>query len=273
MPAFVRSLPPGMPLLSYLDVTTYCYDSPQDFEHPMGRATCCFCLLVRGSVTVQSAQGEVQAHSGQVIFWPECVPYHSFWSSDGPVEFIGVYFRLRGVRVLRNGATQNHPLDFCDRFVVIPEKRWLPVFRQIDGDYHHSRRMERALSGFYKLYQDIVPQLPAGKPLRPIIRRAQAFMEQNWERDFRMAELAAHCQLSESRLSHLFKEETSLSPVEYKNRVRIRRAADMLLSEDASVEWISERMHYSSPAYFRRVFRKYMGMTPSAYRAAGGLTL
>ena len=98
-------------------------------------------------------------------------------------------------------------------------------------------------------------------------------MEQNWERDFRMAELAAHCQLSESRLSHLFKEETSLSPVEYKNRVRIRRAADMLLSGDASVEWISERMHYSSPAYFRRVFRKYMGMTPSAYRAAGGLTL
>ena len=54
---------------------------------------------------------------------------------------------------------------------------------------------------------------------------------------------------------------------------KIRRAAELLLSEEASVEWISQRLHFSSPAYFRRVFRKYMGMTPSAYRASGGQRL
>ena len=102
---------------------------------------------------------------------------------------------------------------------------------------------------------------------------AQVFMETNWNRPWHMKELAEHCGLSESRLYHVFKSETGKSPVEFKNEVRIRRAAEMLLREDASVEWISEAMHFSSASHFRRMFRKYTGMTPSVYRARMGSAL
>ena len=157
--------------------------------------------------------------------------------------------------------------------MLLSEGNWLRPFRSLADHYRRAGGLSAALDAFYTLYRQLTPLLPENQAFRPEIRRALAFMEENRERDFRMAELAAFCQLSESHLYHLFKQETSLSPVVYKNRARIRRAAELLLSEEASVEWISQRLHFSSPAYFRRVFRKYMGMTPSAYRASGGQRL
>ncbi|MDD3334337.1 MAG: AraC family transcriptional regulator [Eubacteriales bacterium] len=270
---FSRSRTHDLPFLSCLDVITYCYDSPQIFDNPMGRATSCFCLLVRGSVTIHYAQGEVRARSGDLVYWPESVPYQSHWTGDGMVEFIGIYFKLRNMRTQQNGTSTNITLSPCDRFVVLPRKRRLAAFRCIERYYHHPRQAELAISGFYTLYHEIKPLLPSGKQLRPVVQLAQAYMEANWDHEFQVTELAAHCKLSASRLYHLFKEETGISPIEYKNRARIRHAADLLLGEDLSVEWISEKLGYSSPSYFRRVFRKYMGMTPSEYRQTGGLAL
>lgn len=266
------TLSPQMPLLSYLDVITCRQSGPAGFRHLMGRPNSCFCLLTRGSVTVYSAQGETHAHGGQLVFWPESVPYRSVWSGEEDSEYIGIYFRLVGRSGVHSGSVKSTQLVSCNQFVVMPGMDYLSRFQTIHADYYDKDRASLALAGFYQLYHDLIPLLPTGKRMHPVIQRAQSFMEQNWEDDFRITELSAFCQISESRLYHIFKEETLLSPVEYKNQVRIRHAADLLLSEDASVEWISDRMHFSSPSYFRRVFRKYTGMTPSAYRKSGGLT-
>ena len=52
----------------------------------------------------------------------------------------------------------------------------------------------------------------------------------------------------------------------------LRRADRLLATTEKTVAEIAYEVGFSSPSYFRRVFRKYTGMTPSAYRKSGGLT-
>ena len=274
MHSFSRFRKDSLPVLSRFSSGVYYFSRPQDYCMPMGRSDSCFCLLLRGEVEVRCAQTVLIARRGQLLYWPEGIPYHSFWKPEnGLISYIAVYFRLHGHLNRREGAVQPGVFSPCDQFVLLSEGNWLRPFRSLADHYRRAGGLSAALDAFYTLYRQLTPLLPENQAFRPEIRRALAFMEENRERDFRMAELAAFCQLSESHLYHLFKQETSLSPVVYKNRARIRRATELLLSEEASVEWISQRLHFSSPAYFRRVFRKYMGMTPSAYRASGGQRL
>ena len=64
----------------------------------------------------------------------------------------------------------------------------------------------------------------------------------------------------------MFKSETGLTPNDYVQRLRIGRACEILGGSDESITGIACRMGFSDSQYFARVFRKYMGETPSQYR-------
>ena len=80
------------------------------------------------------------------------------------------------------------------------------------------------------------------------------------------SELAKACYVSESRLYHLFRAEMHKSPIEYKNEMKVLRSIEYLKNGYTSVEEISALLGFRSAAYFRRLFKKITGMTPSEYR-------
>lgn len=268
----LKSQRPQMDMLSYLELR-HCYYTPMGFSQPIGLFSACLCLILRGRLTVHCAQGVIRAKEGDVVYWPAGVPYESNWESDGLVEFIGAYHRMDAVHPQRGVTVDQRRSEPCERFVVFENLDCEGLMRRMDRAWHQRGGDCEAITLFYRLYERVRASLPEGRQMRPTVRQAQAYMETHWNQPFRMAELAACCGLSESRLYHVFKEETGKSPVDFKNEVRIRRAASLLLREDVSVEWVSEYMHFSSVAYFRRVFRRYMGMTPSAYRQKVGMAL
>ena len=73
------------------------------------------------------------------------------------------------------------------------------------------------------------------------------------------------CGLSLSNFYSLFKKYTGLTPVEYKNTYRVRMAQQLLL-QNKSIDEITERLNFSSPAYFRKVFKSVTGMLPGTYK-------
>ena len=79
-------------------------------------------------------------------------------------------------------------------------------------------------------------------------------------------QLADLCDLSLSRLAHLFKEQTGVTPVQFQERQRLRRARQLLELTSRSVNSISEEIGFSSPFYFTNRFRKWTGFSPSQYR-------
>ena len=57
-----------------------------------------------------------------------------------------------------------------------------------------------------------------------------------------------------------------LTPMHYRNVVRIDKAKLLLADRSLTVDAVAERLGFGDPKYFARVFKDLAGMSPSAYR-------
>lgn len=72
-------------------------------------------------------------------------------------------------------------------------------------------------------------------------------------------------------LSRIFKQQTGMNFVKYLVRLRLRHAQTLLLTTDKKINQISEEIGYADYRYFRNLFKKEFGMTPSEYRKKNGI--
>lgn len=79
-------------------------------------------------------------------------------------------------------------------------------------------------------------------------------------------ELARLCHLSESQLRRSFKRAYGCSPIEYRTRVRMAVARELLAHSELSVGAIADKLGYPSPSDFCRAFKKICGNVPSSLR-------
>jgi len=63
-----------------------------------------------------------------------------------------------------------------------------------------------------------------------------------------------------------FKQVTGITPIEYLQQTRIEAAKKLLVQTDKQMTEVILNSGYSDPKAFRKIFRKAVGMTPSAYR-------
>ncbi|MCY9670185.1 response regulator [Paenibacillus alginolyticus] len=73
-------------------------------------------------------------------------------------------------------------------------------------------------------------------------------------------------------LSRIFKQQTGMNFVRYIVRRRMRDAQSMLLKTDKKINEISEEIGYVDYRYFRTLFKKEFGLTPSEYRKRNGIS-
>lgn len=105
------------------------------------------------------------------------------------------------------------------------------------------------------------------RPTSQLVKNAITFLHQNYTRTISRQEVADAVGASENYISHIFLEEVGVSPWEYLNRVRILKAKDALRDTSDSVTTIALNHGFDDSSYFSRVFRKYVGVSPQAFRA------
>ncbi len=98
------------------------------------------------------------------------------------------------------------------------------------------------------------------------IRTALDYIENHFEEEITIGELADKAGMSEPHFRRLFREIINMTPGDYLNMVRVRHACNMLLSTDLSVELIAERSGYMTPSTFNRNFRRFLQTTPLQWR-------
>lgn len=92
------------------------------------------------------------------------------------------------------------------------------------------------------------------------------YMKRNYMNQIALADIARETRLSESHLSTLFKSETGINFLQYLNAVRINNALRLLTQSNMNVSEIARSIGFPSPGYFTKIFRRFMGKTPTEYR-------
>lgn len=104
------------------------------------------------------------------------------------------------------------------------------------------------------------------KYIDPRIAKAQAYLRQHSSQRVTLKELANVCHLSSSRLSHLFREQVGVTPLEFLDVERLERAKRLLELTSMTVQDIASEVGFENPFYFTRRFKQSTGMSPRAYR-------
>lgn len=91
-------------------------------------------------------------------------------------------------------------------------------------------------------------------------------MGSNLHRRLSVSRLAASVNLSYSRLEHLFKAETGVTPINYLKRLRIEKARELLETTFLTNQQIIVRVGICDESHFVRDFKKAYDLSPSQYR-------
>ena len=81
-----------------------------------------------------------------------------------------------------------------------------------------------------------------------------------------MDELCSVSGVTKQHLCLLFRKKLSMRPMEYIAKRRIQEAKALLTGTEKSIEQVAEEIGFCSESYFCKLFKRYEGMTPSAFR-------
>lgn len=99
------------------------------------------------------------------------------------------------------------------------------------------------------------------------VETVKQWISANYNQQADLNELAQMVFLTPSYLSKLFKQETGLTLTDYMIEARIKRAKHLLKTEPSmKIHSIGAEVGYADPAYFNKLFKRIVGVTPNTYK-------
>lgn len=86
-------------------------------------------------------------------------------------------------------------------------------------------------------------------------------------RNIAIEEVARACSLSRSHFSRAFKFSTGVSPKDWANTMRMKRAQELMGDPSKSISDISLELGFSDQSHFSRTFARHFGASPKAWRS------
>ncbi len=100
---------------------------------------------------------------------------------------------------------------------------------------------------------------------QPVLK-AQTFIENNFAQQVDMKDLAARVGMSMRNFKRRFRRATGDSPLCYLQRFRVEAAKRQFEDTHKSISEICYQIGYEDIAFFRRIFKRYVGIAPHDYR-------
>ena len=99
-----------------------------------------------------------------------------------------------------------------------------------------------------------------------IVRELTEYLDANYTENITLEKLSRVMHISVSHTSHLLKRETGLSPMQYVIHRRIGEAQSLLAETQLPIKQIEEQLGFGSSCHLSAMFKKYVGLSPRAYR-------
>lgn len=242
--------------VSELSASRHAFESYHFCRGNSNRRKSRFGVILEGAGTYIYLNKRLRVEKGDVVFIPENIYCYSEWRGSPHIEvvYVSCFMHYEDARyepqVLEAGEEARRELLAIAE--LLPDHELL------------------AYSRFYGILGTLLPLMRAGDVWRDkTLESAIEYMTGHWNERIAVRDVARHCCVSESTLYHLFQRELGETPVRFLNSIRINVAIEYLENSHYSVSTVARTVAFPSENHFRRVFREYTGMTPSAYKRAG----
>jgi AraC-like DNA-binding protein len=231
-------------------------------------------LVTRGAGTYLLGNRHYQIRRGDLL-WLFPAQEHVLFEQTPDFEMWVVVFKRRMIRRAATDAKAKTLLqksfakDVCRRLKPHDLARFEELFASLEVNPGEPGLMNAGLAyGLLQAWQcfEHAGEVPV-REVHPAVERAVRLML-GGANDCALDELAERVGLSPSRLSRLFKQQTGLSVVEFRNRQRMERflsqyedAAERPTLLEAALE-----AGFGSYPQFHRVFRQVVGCSPGEYQ-------
>ena len=186
-----------------------------------------------------------------------------------PLEYI--VLGIEGI-ALANGDTSNSQFNILDHYESV----------EISGCLRNIlREMEQKNPGYEDVcqaYMEIliirlmrttalaVPTEPQAFTTHRQCAAVRQYIDLHFKEALTLDHLAEEGHMNKYYLSHAFKREYGVSPINYLISRRIEESKYLLAETDLSMSQIAQLLGFSSLSYFSQVFRRTLGLTPMEYR-------
>jgi len=154
------------------------------------------------------------------------------------------------------------------------------IKRNSDADYdlnvstllermHHLETLEELYAGFDAMFDELAGVLSEKKNARheELVQRVVQLIDSSYmNQDLSLESIADSMQMSSTYIGRLFKKHTLKTILNYIIEVRMRKAHEMLLETEYTVNEIAEKAGFSNTSYFHKAFKKCNGVTPIDFR-------
>ncbi len=203
----------------------------------------------------------LEASEGELVYIPFGASYTNF-SRSSHTEFYQIDF---------NFFKDDGPYPIWTRGHVINRinaLKYLPIFKKIYEIYAaHDHAYKLLCSSEIIKIIGMIDQEKYAKRIDYEIKKIEKtinYLNESYRLDSSVEELAKISSTSVSNLEKLFKKCFGMSPLSYRNTIRVEHAK-MFLAGGYSVSETANRVGFSDVFYFSRVFKKICGISPSRY--------
>ncbi len=230
-----------------------------------GRKRSGFLYLRNGEVQFLDAAGHsLTAGAGSLLFLPKGLLYRMMYRAPA-TAFVLVNFELldrTGRDVLLADTVTLMAKDSESAAVA----KVMLQFEQC-GTSRNPSSVLRRKELFFRILGILSDRTPGREETSPQIAEGVHLLRQMYLENLPIAAFAEASHLSPNRFRELFRAQFGISPVKYRNRLRIERARELLTEEDLTVSEVAYASGFENIGYFCRCYLKETGETPAGTKA------
>ena len=128
------------------------------------------------------------------------------------------------------------------------------------------------ISYLFKIFSFLTKQFPKGETAliskkEEIVKQIERYLYLHYnDSNLSIGEVAEKFCFSQSYITRLYKSQTGITPIQYVDEMRMKKAIELLNHRSLTMDQIAEAVGYKNQFYFTKRFKKYDGVPPSKYK-------
>ena len=210
-------------------------------------------LVYEGILRFKEGNEEIELYPGQYYIQKRDIYQSGDSPSDSP-KYLYVHFVGEWTDDGENLLSKSGSFDYAT---------FAPLIQKMDRLAHESASYIERTATFFEILSLLKSSVETGDSAAALIRR---FIEKHYLEGISLEDICREFHYSKNHVINIFRTEYGITPFEYINDVRIRRAMYLLEVTSKSIDEIALESGFNHYSHFYRLFVRKNGISPYDWR-------